>query len=203
VPQEEEQMARMLSVVIGVALVGALIAGPIVFALHQQEQQRHFRVVRDGVLYRSGQMSVEGLRRAIHDYGIRTVIALRDARDGSKGDADRQEEAFCNKEDVQFIRLPPRGWADSPDGPAPVEENVRKYLQILRDPRNHPVLVHCFAGIHRTGAYCAIYRMEFERWTNAQALTEMKACGYDRLDEEEDILGFMERYQPAWKQGQR
>ena len=41
---------------------------------------------------------------------------------------------------------------------------------VMADPGNYPVLVHCFAGIHRTGAYCAVYRMEFERWDNADAM---------------------------------
>jgi protein tyrosine/serine phosphatase len=56
------------------------------------------------------------------------------------------------------------------------------------------VLVHCCAGVHRTGAYCAIYRMEFEGWTNAEALAEMKALGYSNLDEEWDIRGYLESY---------
>ena len=67
----------------------------------------------------------------------------------------------------------------------------------MKDPRNHPVLVHCFGGIHRTGAYCAIYRMEFEHWPNARAISEMKACGYVTLGDEWDILGYVEQYRPG------
>jgi protein tyrosine/serine phosphatase len=40
----------------------------------------------------------------------------------------------------------------------------------MDDPANHPVLVHCFAGVHRTGAHIAIYRMVHDRWPNAKAL---------------------------------
>ena len=72
-------------------------------------------------------------------------------------------------------------------------------MKIMRDPANHPVLIHCFAGIHRTGSYCAIYRMEFEHWTNARAIQEVKAFGYTNLDDEEDVLGYLERYQPTEK----
>jgi hypothetical protein len=67
------------------------------------------------------------------------------------------------------------------------------------DPNNYPVLVHCWAGIHRTGAYCAIYRMEFDHWTNADAIAELKSMGYDTLDKEWDILGYLENYWPSWK----
>ena len=37
---------------------------------------RNFRVVEEGVLYRSGQLNVAGLSRIIHDYGIKTVVSL-------------------------------------------------------------------------------------------------------------------------------
>jgi protein tyrosine/serine phosphatase len=66
----------------------------------------------------------------------------------------------------------------------------------MDDPRNYPVLVHCFAGVHRTGAYCAIYRMEYEGWSNAEAIAEMRRCGYDDVDAEWDIYGYLEQYQP-------
>jgi hypothetical protein len=43
--------------------------------------------------------------------------------------------------------------------------------------------------------------MEREHWTNAQAIAEMKACGYVNLDDEWDILGYLERYRPTWQTG--
>jgi tyrosine-protein phosphatase SIW14 len=100
--------------------------------------------------------------------------------------------------DIQYVRLPLRSWS-GPASEAPVEENVRRFRALLADPANHPVLVHCFRGVHRSGAYCAIYRMEFEHWPNDRAIAELKACGYDNLDGEEDILGYLERYKPTWR----
>ena len=57
---------------------------------------------------------------------------------------------------------------------APVDASVKQFLDVMKNPANYPVLVHCFAGKHRTGAYCAIYRMEFENWTNDEAIAEIK-----------------------------
>jgi protein tyrosine/serine phosphatase len=186
-------MARKIQVALGTLVVVVLIAGPVGFAFHEQAQTRHFRVVRPGVLYRSGQMTRDGLKRIVNDYGIKTVISLRDGTTA----ADQAEEEFCQNMEINFIRIMPNQWGDV-GGSVPVEKGVQTFRATLNDPRNYPVLVHCFAGIHRTGAYCAIYRMEFEHWTNAQAIAEMKSCGYGNLEEELDILGYLEQYRPTW-----
>jgi protein tyrosine/serine phosphatase len=187
-------MSRPVVTLLGIAVVLALIAAPVGLAARQQVQMRNFRVVREGVLYRSGQMTALGLRRAVHDYGIRTVINLRDGTTA----LDRAEEEYCRKQGIRFVRLPPRNWGDGTAAP-PVADSVRTIRAVLADPANHPVLIHCFAGTHRTGAHCAIYRMEFEGWTNEQALTELKAFGYHNIDEELDVLGYLERYIPTWQ----
>ena len=152
-----------------------------------------------GAIVRSDSVSQlsEAGWRALVDYGIRTVINLREG----VADIDRDEEQFCRREEVLFIRIPPRHWWD-PSGSAPAEEGVQTFLHVMSDPRNYPVLVHCFGGVHRAGAYAALYRMEFERWTNEQALAEMKACGYTTLDDEWDILGYLEQYVPSWARAQ-
>jgi len=190
-------MSRTFLVACGCLVAMALIAGPVAYAFHQQAQMRNFRIVRAGVLYRSGQMTVEGLRRAVHDYGIRTVITLRDPLDGPAGEADRAEEEFCRREEIQYLRLPPQVW-DLQDDQTPIAANVERFRRTLADPRNYPVLLHCYAGIHRTGAYCAIYRMEQERWDNARAIAEVKACGYDTFDWDLDVAEYLEKYRPTW-----
>ena len=80
----------------------------------------------------------------------------------------------------------------------PAEQGVQAFREIMTDPSNFPVLVHCFAGIHRTGAFCAVYRMEHDHWTNARAIAEMKAYGYRNIDDEWDLLGYLEHYHPTW-----
>ena len=192
-------MMRVLSVLLGIAFVVLLIVGPVAYAVHdRQHNLRNFRVVREGVLYRVSQPSESALKRLVHDYGIRTVISLRDAKGPGLPVPDRREEKYCEAEEVNFVRLSPQHW-DSGDehAPPPVDENVRQFLAVMNDPRNHPVLIHCFGGVHRTGAYCAIYRMEFEGWSNIQAMNEMKACGYTTLDDEWDICNYLEQYRPG------
>jgi protein tyrosine/serine phosphatase len=171
-------MARFIPALLGSLLAALLLGGTAGYAYYRQTNYRNFRVVKEGVLYRSGQLSRAGLERVLHDYGIKTVISLRDAATPGEPPPDRAEEEFCKAQEV------------------PALQGVRRFLKVLDNPDNYPVLVHCFAGIHRTGAYCAVYRMEYEGWTTDRAIAEVKACGYTNLDDEWDILGFLEQYQP-------
>jgi protein tyrosine/serine phosphatase len=156
-------------------------------------------VVRENVLYRCGQLTLTGLKEVIHDKGIKTVVTLRDRTGDGDGSPDLAEEEYCRAQEINYYRIPPAHWESADAGPPPVEKGVKKFRAIMADPANYPVLVHCFAGVHRTGAYCAIYRMEFEHWTNAEAIAEVKALGYSNLDEELDVLGYLEHYCPTWK----
>jgi tyrosine-protein phosphatase SIW14 len=190
-------MSRLV-LALGVLLVALALAVPVGLGLCERSQTPNFHVVRDGILYRSAQMPLDGLRRKIHDLGIRTVINLRHGIQP----ADVEEEAFCNDQELTFVRIPPLSW-DGVRGTAPVDAGVDRFLQVMRDPANHPVLIHCFAGIHRTGAYCAIYRMEIEGWSNERAIAEMKAHGYTSFDAEDDIHGYLTTYRPGLEQRRR
>jgi len=186
---------------LAVALTAAIVIGlPLGHAHHRQAHLRNFKVVRPGVLYRSGQLSLDGLDRLIDAFGIRTVVSLRDSDDGHSPPPDAAEEAFCRKVDVHHVRIAPRSWWPEYDGPPPAEQGVTTFLKVMDDPANYPVLVHCFAGVHRTGAMVAVYRMEFERWTNAEALQELRAGGYKNLDRELDVRTYLETYRPRWMQ---
>lgn len=193
-------MARHWISRIAIGLTAAILIGiPAVFARYRTVNSRNIRVVEPGVLYRSGQLSKIGLQRLVHDYGIRTVVSLRDSDDPNIPPPDLQEEQFCEKLDIRFVRITPRSWWPEYDGAPPAEKGVAKFLAVMDEPANFPVLLHCFAGTHRTGAMVAVYRMEFDRWTNSEALDELRNAGYRNLDQEMDVLTYLENYQPRWR----
>jgi tyrosine-protein phosphatase SIW14 len=182
-------------------VVALLVGGPLVYSRHRQTEYRNFRVVDSGRLYRSGQMSLSALQRTVDEYGIRTVISLRfAARDGDRP-PDWQEEEFCKKIGIRYVRIRPREWWTDEDGRVPAQEPVDQFLKVMDDPSVYPVLIHCFAGMHRTGSYCALYRMEYQCWTNEEAMQELKSLGYKNIDKEEDVQGYLEAFEPRWKRG--
>ena len=192
-------MPRFLPFVLGTFLAVLLVGGPAGYAYYRQLHIRNFHAVRAGVLYRSGQMSLAGLKSVVHDYGIKTVVTLRDSIYVNEPPPDLDEQLYCEAACMNYCRISPRTWW-APDGSVPAEEGVRRFREIMDNPDNYPVLIHCFGGIHRTGAFCAVYRMEYEHWSNAQAIAEMRTCGYRDLDDEWDLLSYLEQYQPRWKQ---
>ena len=176
--------------ILGIGLVLSAIGVPLYFAHQERQDGRHLRVVREGVLYRSAQLPASGIGRAVKELGIRTVVSLRDADRA----ADQTEEKFCADKGIRFVRIEPLSW-DGLQGSAPIDQGLERFLTVMSDPKNHPVLVHCFRGVHRTGAYVAVYRMECEGWSRERALKEMVAAGYDLLDSHHDLRQYLTRYQ--------
>lgn len=182
-------MKAILATSVGVVIILAGIAAPVAIALGEQARLRNFHVVRDGVLYRSAQLSRAGLERVVRDHGVRTVVSLRD---GSK-DSDKEEQAYCEARGIRFVRIPPHGW-EGVQGTAPIDAGFKTFLDTLADPARRPVLVHCYRGVHRTGQYVAAYRVEYEGWSVPEALREMVDRGYDLLDQHDDVRAYFASY---------
>lgn len=181
------------------AVIAALCL-PLLVAAWQIKGHRNLRVSEPGVLYRSGQFDVRGLKQVIHDHGIRTVITLREKTSERTAKIIQEEEDYCKRQGIYYFALPILGWETKPgQGEAPAMENVREVLRILDDPKHHPVLIHCFAGIHRTGMYCAVCRLERQGWDVDRAVAEMRHCGYIQYDEHTDVQGFLQNYKPKRK----
>jgi tyrosine-protein phosphatase SIW14 len=191
-------MPRFLPYLFSALILGLLVGGPLAYSSYRHAALRHFHVVEPGILYRSGQLTLDGLKRVLHDYGIKTVITLRDAPYPDQPPPDLEEEKYCREQELNYHRISPRPWWAS-DGSVPAAKGVEHFLEVMRDPANYPVLIHCFAGIHRTGAFCAVYRMEFHHWDNARAIAEVVSLGYANLDTEMDLLSYLENYRPAWR----
>jgi len=102
-------------------------------------------------LYRGAQPTAEGVRE-LKAMGVATVLSLRSAH----SDADEIGDADVAYEHIWF-----RTWH-------PEDEDVIPFLDIVTDPENAPVFVHCRRGADRTGMMCAVYRVVVCRWTREE-----------------------------------
>jgi len=162
-----------------------LIVGvaPYVYFRAIYAHSKRLRVVEPGKVYRSGQMTAAGFRDAIQDLGIRTVVNLQEDYPDPALDRDFfsagsiQESELCRELGVRFLFIPldlVRRRACPPQRP----EGVEKMLAVFDNPANYPILLHCRAGLHRTGCMAAIYRMEFQDWSPGEAVDEMRRHGF-------------------------
>ena len=135
---------------------------------------RHHGAVEEGVLYRCGQPTPAELRELIERHQLQTVVALRGSRDPRDPDAWEQEEReVCRECNVHFVTLP-----CNHKNP-PTAEQVKRFLDLMRDKSRHPVLIHCRIGQQRTGMFCALYRVHIQGADAEEALQEMDALGFN------------------------
>jgi tyrosine-protein phosphatase SIW14 len=164
-------------------IIAFIVVPPLVQYRWLHTDTRRLREVTPGRVYRSGQMTADGFAEAVRRFGIRTVVNLQDEYpdpDVPRNFLDRNtlpETEVCRQLGLRYVWIPPdlvpRQKSDV-QRPAAVD----RFLEIMDDPDAYPVLVHCRAGLHRTGCMIAVYRMEYEGWTPRRAFEEMKANGF-------------------------
>jgi tyrosine-protein phosphatase SIW14 len=174
----------------------ASVTPVLALAWSADHHTRNFHTVRSGVLYRSGQLTPTGLGTLLRVYGIKTVVTLRGVRDPSRPYPDEWEKDLCAERGARHVRIAPRAWLADERGELPAEDVVREFCAVMDDLTNYPVLVHCFAGIHRTGVLCAVYRMDYEGWPADRAIAEMEEHGFEPGQSREVIEGYLRAFRP-------
>jgi protein tyrosine phosphatase (PTP) superfamily phosphohydrolase (DUF442 family) len=168
----------------GLAL-GALVVGvPFIHYRAVYAHAKRLREVTPGVLYRSGQLTAAGFTDAVRQVGIRTCINLQDEYadpDVLGGYFDTRtikESELCRRLGVRYVYIPPDllpgPQADGGERPTA----IARFTAIMDDPANYPVLIHCRAGLHRTGVMAAVYRIVYNGWEPRRALAELKENGF-------------------------
>jgi protein tyrosine phosphatase (PTP) superfamily phosphohydrolase (DUF442 family) len=164
-------------------LAALLAAVPLLDFRARYAHHKRLREVAPGVLYRSGQLTAEGYRDVADHLGIRTIINCQNefpdpALPLTFWDRRPVREAeLCRQLGVRYVHLDPDLCPNRTD-PRARPRVIDEFLALVDDPANRPVLLHCKAGLHRTGVLVAVYRMEYEGWGPLAAVAELKALGF-------------------------
>lgn len=107
----------------------------------------NFHEVLPGELYRSAQPTGADVSNYAHQFGIKTIINLRDEE---RKDWYREEAAAAQSSGVQLIDFPMSSSKQMP------QDQAEALVRIMKDAPK-PVLIHCEHGANRTGLASAIY----------------------------------------------
>ena len=202
---------QLLQFGLGLGVASVVLAPPIaVLYRAQYVHAKRLREVDPGKLYRSGQMTADGFRETIERYHIKTVVNLQHEEpdpmlaDHWLGKGKIHESELCQQLGVNYKLLTPDvlppGNTLEMEPPA-----VKEWLALLDDEKNYPILLHCKAGLHRTGRLTAIYRMQYHGWSVGEAMRELRANGYGfamSSDADDYVIQFIQNYKPRAKRGQ-
>ena len=67
---------------------------------------------------------------------------------------------------------------------------------MLDDPKNLPVLAHCYHGSIRSAAAEGLYRLEYMNENNAEAYDRVETWGHDLTEKYPLIVEFIRTYKP-------
>lgn len=193
---------------IGLSIATMIVAVPIFHYRATYNYGKRLRVVTPGRFYRCGQLTADGFRDAIQLYGIKTVINLQDEnpdpllpKNYYQTKPTTPESEVCAQYGAKYVLiefdLPMRK-----DALVERPKAIAQYLKILDDPSAYPILLHCKAGLHRTGLFTAIYRMEYEHWSMGESIRELKANGFGdsaATSANDYIYVYLETYRPRWQ----
>ena len=77
------------------------------------------------------------------------------------------------------------------------DDEVVEVLEILTDPRQQPVFVHCKHGADRTGLVVAVYRVVVQGWSKADAIAEMTTGGFGHHEIWRNLTDYLEQLDVA------
>lgn len=158
---KSKALKRTLIVVVTVLV---LIAG---FAFYQKKVRYNLVTISENKVYNSGVIAPEKLPEVLGENHIKTVIDLRDGLERTelnpetKKQVSAEENAIDKIAGVHYFNLP--------TDQIPQDSTVKKFLKIMDDPKNYPVLIHCHHGVGRSRLFSSIYRIEYENFSNEAA----------------------------------
>jgi hypothetical protein len=144
-----------------------------------------FLTVVESNVFRTGEMDFLELLDFVDRHNIRTVIAFR-----TTPDRMRVEDDALTANGIRSI--------DIPVLPIPSDEVVDRFLGVMGDVSNYPVLLHYEQGVGRSSLFEAIFRIEYLGWSNDEARkVAMIRSVFGGFDTEDERGQYIMNYKPT------
>ena len=128
----------------------------------------NFGIITEGKVYKSGVIPPDEIAGYVKDNHIKSVIDLRfPGTNDLINNPENPAELIAEIKAVHAI--PGVNYFNVGSDQVPVQKNLDAFFKIMDNKANYPVLIHCYHGIGRAEMYSAIYRIEYENFTNEDA----------------------------------
>ena len=154
-----------------VAVIGLCVGAGWLSEHYRELVWYRFSAVKRGVLYRSGQLTPSQLEAAIRRYHLRAVVNLTTIAEDP--DAFQREQDVCRRMGVEFVHLP------MVRDPKTSHLQIDRFVRLVTERLERPILVHCQRGVTRTGFVVMAYRVRVDGWGPDDAAAELHRWGQD------------------------
>ena len=113
--------------------------------------------------------------------GINTIVDLRD-------DSEDYEKPTAEALGMKYINIP------MDDAEYPSDATIARFLEVINDPANGKMFVHCKGGKHRAGVTGAVYRFTKYGWNYYQAYAEMLKFNFNTSWGRKVMKTFVQEY---------
>lgn len=168
------------TLIIAIVLVLASIVGAMSYRAIAAYPKR-FAVVEAGAWYRSGAPSPQQLAHLADRYGLERVICLLNPRDESRAleiEAERQAAIALG---LEWVNIPLGGAGQH------TAEQLALLESLMIDENPPATLVHCAAGVNRTGLALGLYRSKIDGWSYDQIYEELLANDFQDRPKHEQL----------------
>lgn len=171
------------------AFAVVLAVGGIGYYWHKQHY-KHFDVHEANRVYRSAWMNSTAMGEVVKAHGIKAVVNL--CRPGEMGPTRAAEERKAvEAAGGKLYELPLPDTTDASD------ERFQPHIDLLKNPDNYPLLVHCQHGVNRTSRVLAMYEVLKHGGDGESAIRKMPR--YGRRDYTDGEYEFARNFTSAFR----
>lgn len=154
-------------------LFGLSLVGIGIYYVWYVHFNYRFEPITEGKVYKSALIKNEHtMEKLLVEHKINTVIDLLNPGVQDRLDPAQQKEIDTEDKYIKEINAKNNlqiKHVNIPSGQVPTPKNLKKFFEVLDNNASYPVLIHCYHGMGRAPLYSALYRIEYEGWSNADA----------------------------------
>lgn len=163
---------------IGLIIVLLVIATAILLVRHFHI--KNFHIIEPGVLYTSGQPRGMDYTRLLYKYHIATIVNVRSASEHRERNWYNEEITWAKNNGVKYLELPVQRANYFPD-----EQTQGRFLDVMADKENLPVLLHGSGGVTRAPFLTTVWLIKSRGYTVQETINVAEKIKGQSLTEPE------------------